>query len=141
MSPSDFDQMTKDELLVFVLAKIADKMTAPSDMEWLSNQARRIKQAIADEDAVSNTVIEEYIARVKVFDTGDDIATAQLTAGGVEAIQARELANQQIMDEISDKYREAYKMPAQLPGRTKGYRTLPKLPEGVLPPLLGTNKP
>lgn len=136
---SDFDGMDKDELLVQVLALMADKLTKPSDMEWLSQQSVRLKRAMAKEDAVSNTVIEEYLKRVNLLDAGMIQDHPQLDAAGVDAIKAREARNQALMDEISSAYRTAYNQPAALPptNTSRTWKTVPALPQAVLPPLLG----
>ena len=136
--------MSKEEAMVYVLAQIADKLTKPSDMELLAQQSQRLKQMMKEEDAVSNTIIEEYLARVALL-SDSELPHGALTEGvrdhpglgedGIAVIQAAEAKNQAVMDEISVAYREHYNLPAQLTstsGKPK-YTTLPKLPAGILP--------
>jgi hypothetical protein len=144
----NFEGMSKDELLVQVLALMADRLTKPSDMEWLSGQAQRLKAAMAREDAVSNTVIEEYLKRVNLLSGTHDGTGFALTEGvkdspglgqdGIDVLKAAEARNQALMDEISGAYRAAYNQPAALPanGKPGAWKTVPQLPEAVLPPLL-----
>jgi hypothetical protein len=137
----------RDDLMVELLARMVERMTAPTPMEAQANQARRIKKMMAEEDAVSNTVIEEYLRRTKLL-SDSELPHGALTDGvrdhpglgedGIAVIKAAEAEHQELMDKIAAPYREHYRQPAELPANPRKplYRTLPLLPAGILPPLL-----